>query len=192
MKKSTTELTSSQNHSLSLAAINCQKRGWKKKGGGGRTFRMTRELCCDTITPPEQHIALFSKRRCLFLFADILYRTTESFTRLAELCKWLVGISCLPVYLFIHSQCRGFAFTPPECCSGMTANIIATVFDLKACCTVTGLRWYSCKLPYCFLQTGCEFLLFQILRLFMVHAWRTTYSQAKVQEEEDVEGHIDL
>lgn len=134
---------------------------------------MTRELCCDTITPPEQHIALFSKRRCLFLFADILYRTTKSFTRLAELCKWLVGISCLPVYLFIHSQCRGFAFTPPECCSGKTADIIATVFDLKAC----SVSFQVNRSPLIFLQTAVLFSSKRLSvsfisnsRLFMVHA----------------------
>lgn len=78
VKKSTTELTSSQNHSLSLAAINCRK----KKKKSRMAFKMT-------------IIASFPG------IADILYRMTIASTYLLShangwWCKQLMS-------LFIHS-----------------------------------------------------------------------------------------
>lgn len=124
MKKSTTELTSSQNHSLSLAAINCQKK--KREGIQNDNWML---LWYKNTT---------SSTHRTFQLHPLLTNCIE-WQKLHTTC-WVMqmvgGVSSLRVYLFIHSGCQACV-----CTTGMllwydshASGIITTVFNLKARC----------------------------------------------------------
>lgn len=93
MKKSTTELTSSQNHSLSLAAMNCEKEM-------GMAFKTTLNVLQKHLQPAiAHHLKLHAVSS--FGISGILYRMTKASPHLLSHANGWWGKQLM--ILFIHS-----------------------------------------------------------------------------------------